>query len=423
VLNAAGYYVAPTAGAVAIALTQALINTDLTQNLAGVYGSTDPRAYPLSGYAYAIVPTEITGTFTTDKGNTLGALLRYAACAGQGTAEQLGSAPLPLNLVMAASDQVQRIPGAGGGIDLAGCTNPTFSAGDSPSDTLLARTAPMPTDCDRQGLSCGPTGLFNVGVTVIASSITPTAGTAVTLTAHLTLSGATGNVAFADNGKTLGTTASAAGVATLSTSTLATGPHAISAVYSGDATHGGSASPAITVTVSAGSGTGGSGTGGAGATGTAGQVVPTDGQFTLISPDSTTPAILSNPVLDTAGRSISTGTLGTFTVVDERAASKLGWSLSVSVDDFVNGVTVIPGSALGIKPTTPLANANSGPGVPVLGTEKQAGLTSAGWMFAQLEAGQYDTAAVFDADLTFVAPAGTPPGMYTSRISITLISN
>ena len=412
VLNAAGYYVAPTLTAVAIALTHAQLNPDLTQDLSAVYASTDPRAYPISGYAYMIVPTEVTGTFTTDKGNTLAAFARYAVCSGQYAAEQLGYGRFPLNLVMAASDQIQRIPGAAGGIDLATCSNAAFSPGDTATDTLLTRTAPMPAACDKLG-ACSTATRIPVAVTLTASSLQPTVGSAVLLTAHLAPGEATGNVAFLDNESALATTASAAGVAAVTASALAVGTHTIRAVYGGDASHAAATSSSITVTVTAGSG---------GSTGSPPDVVPTDGAFTLLAPDNTTPAILSNATIDSAGRSISTGPLGTFTVVDERAASKQGWELDVTVDDFVNGYTTVPGTALGIRPTVPLSNANSGPGVPVLGTEKPAGESTSGWTFAQLEPGQYDSAAVFDADLTFVAPAGTAAGTYTSRITITLVS-
>jgi hypothetical protein len=418
VLNRAGYYVAPTASAVAVALTSARTNADLTQNLDGVYTSTDPRAYPLSGYSYMIVPTEVAGVFTPERGNTLAAFTRYAVCAGQQWAQQLGYSPLPLNLVIAASDQIERIPGAGGGIDLASCPNPTFAASDSPSDTLLTRTAAMPTDCDWHGTSCGLTGLINVGVTVAASSYHPNAGTSVTLTAQLVPSGATGRVAFRDNGVTGLTAASASGVASLNITWRGTGAHIITAVYGGDATHSGATSPPITVNVAPDPGTGGSGS-----TGLSAEVAPSvDGQFTLIGPDNSSPAILGNPTLDNAGRSVSTGTLGQFTVVDDRVVSQKGWELVVTVGDFVNGSTVIPSSALGIKPRIDLANVSSGPGVPTLGTEQVAGQASYGWTFAQLDAGQYDSAAAFDADLTFVAPLGSPAGTYTSRMTITLVS-
>lgn len=165
VLNSAGYYVEPTAYSVAVALLKARINTDenspayLTQILDGVYNSPDKRAYPLSSYSYAIVPTEVGGIFNTNKGNTLGAFMRYVLCEGQKQADTLGYSPLPMNLVMAGSDQIKRIPGAGNkGIDTASCNNPTFKAGDSPSKNQLAAIAPYPAACDKKGTSQCTTG-------------------------------------------------------------------------------------------------------------------------------------------------------------------------------------------------------------------------------------------------------------------------
>lgn len=164
-LNKAGYYVEPTASSVAVALMQARINTNksspdyLTQILDGVYNATDRRAYPLSSYSYAIVPTEVSGIFTTNKGTTLAAFMRYVLCEGQQQASTLGYSPLPMNLVMAGSDQIKRIPGSGGtGIDTKNCHNPTFKAGESASKNQLAQTAPYPADCDKQGTTQCATG-------------------------------------------------------------------------------------------------------------------------------------------------------------------------------------------------------------------------------------------------------------------------
>lgn len=165
VLNASGYYVEPTAPSVAVALLQAQINNDasspdyLTQILDGVYNNSDPRTYPLSSYSYMIIPTEVGGIFTTDKGNTLGAFARYMLCEGQQQATALGYSPLPLNLVLAGSEQITRIPGAGStGVDVNSCNNPTFKAGDSPGSNLLAQTAPQPADCDKKGPNQCTTG-------------------------------------------------------------------------------------------------------------------------------------------------------------------------------------------------------------------------------------------------------------------------
>ncbi|BDV32229.1 phosphate ABC transporter substrate-binding protein PstS [Microbacterium terricola] len=178
VLNEAGYYIEPTASSVAVAMLKAKINDNessvdyLTQILDGVYGSTDPRAYPLSSYSYMIVPTETTNVFTKKKGRTLGAFASYVLCEGQQQAAALGYSPLPMNLVMAGSDQIKRIPGAGSaGIDLAKCNNPTFKAGDSPSSNQLAKTAPQPADCDRKGPNQCTTGTAGAG-----SVETPTTG-------------------------------------------------------------------------------------------------------------------------------------------------------------------------------------------------------------------------------------------------------
>jgi phosphate ABC transporter phosphate-binding protein len=165
VLNSAGYYIEPRATSVAVALLQAQINEDpaspdyLTQILDGVYNNGDNRSYPLSSYSYMIVPTQVAGIFTEAKGATLGAFARYMLCEGQQQAETLGYSPLPMNLVLAGSAQITRIPGAGStGIDENACNNPTFSPGDSPSSNQLALTAPAPADCDKQGPNQCTTG-------------------------------------------------------------------------------------------------------------------------------------------------------------------------------------------------------------------------------------------------------------------------
>lgn len=82
VLNAAGYYVEPTASNVAVGLLGARINTTrgpkyLTQILDGVYSNSDKRAYPLSSYSYMIIPTSTDAPFTTAKGKTLAAFANY----------------------------------------------------------------------------------------------------------------------------------------------------------------------------------------------------------------------------------------------------------------------------------------------------------------------------------------------------------
>jgi phosphate transport system substrate-binding protein len=171
VLNAAGYYVEPTASSVAVAMMKAEINGDLTQKLDNVYNNADPRTYPLSSYSYMIVPTEVAGIFTTAKGRTLGAFAEYVLCEGQQQAEQLGYSPLPMNLVKAGSAQIKRIPGANtAGIDTNKCNNPTFKPGDDESNNQLALTAKQPAACDKKGPDQCTTG------TAGAPAETPTSG-------------------------------------------------------------------------------------------------------------------------------------------------------------------------------------------------------------------------------------------------------
>jgi len=160
-LNTAGYFVEPTAANVAVGLLGATINTDanspsyLTQQLDGVYGNTDPRAYPLSSYSYMIVPTALQAPINADKGYTLGKFAYYFLCQGQNQADDLGYSPLPLNLVQAGFDQVKKIPGVQAEtISVKDCNNPTFSTDGT---NTLAKNAPQPQACAKSGGStqCG----------------------------------------------------------------------------------------------------------------------------------------------------------------------------------------------------------------------------------------------------------------------------
>lgn len=154
-LNNAGYYAEPTASNVAVALLKAQINEDrssvnyLTQDLTQVYTDSDPRTYPLSSYSYIILPTKLENGFSEDKGLTLADFGAYFLCEGQQSAEVLGYSPLPINLVQAGQEQIQKIPGGDPVIKgVQDCNNPTFTADGS---NRLANEAPYPADCDRRG--------------------------------------------------------------------------------------------------------------------------------------------------------------------------------------------------------------------------------------------------------------------------------
>jgi len=102
------------------------------------------------------------------------------------------------------------------------------------------------------GQSITANGLITVTSSVVAtttalvSSVNPSLlGNAVTFTATVTPSSATGNVAFMDGGTTLATVALSSGTAAYTTSALAVGSHNITAVYGGDAGDSGSSSPTV----------------------------------------------------------------------------------------------------------------------------------------------------------------------------------
>ena len=143
VLNAAGYYTAPSSGAVSVSLLSAQVSSSLLANLDGAFTDTDPRAYPLPQISYLIVPTTTAVPFTTQKGATLGAFVSYALCSGTNDATRLNYAPMPQNLVQAGLSAIPRIPGA---------TAPTTDAATcAATATNLIANTPQPQACDRIG--------------------------------------------------------------------------------------------------------------------------------------------------------------------------------------------------------------------------------------------------------------------------------
>lgn len=232
VLNSAGYYIEPTAKAVAVALLQAQINQDpnspdyLTQILDGVYNNPDARSYPLSSYSYMIVPTQVGGVFTQAKGGTLGTFGSYMLCEGQQQAEALGYSPLPMNLVIAGFDQIKRIPGAqGASVDINACNNPTFKPGDSPSNNQLALTAPMPADCDKAGpnqCTSGTGGAAGIETAITGSGAGGSAADGNGALAAATAGGAAAGAVYDEYGNLIsGGAAGAVGGAVSSPFTLA----------------------------------------------------------------------------------------------------------------------------------------------------------------------------------------------------------
>jgi len=168
-------------------LLKAKINLDesnpalfLTQDLSGVYADADPRSYQLSSYSYLILPTVVAGQFNEEKGKTLAAFSYYAMCQAQQQSASLGYSPMPVNLVEAGFEQIRKIPGAVvQDINIASCKNPTFSADGT---NVIAKNAPQPLPCDKQGVTLCPNGtggLPNVptAVTGAPGIVTPPSGT------------------------------------------------------------------------------------------------------------------------------------------------------------------------------------------------------------------------------------------------------
>jgi phosphate transport system substrate-binding protein len=187
--NAAGYYVLPTEYNDAVALTQAKLNMNknsidyLLQNLDDVYGYSDPRTYPLSSYSYTIMPASKTDTRMEvpagqcpAKWQTLANFLDYSICRGQGYIGPIGYSALPVNLVEDGFAQIHKIKAAAPKVSIdqlnvGNCNNPTFIAGH-PDENYLAKIAPYPPACDKQGQ--GPcTGTLNGNANGGKGSATP----------------------------------------------------------------------------------------------------------------------------------------------------------------------------------------------------------------------------------------------------------
>lgn len=155
-LNSSGYFVEPTQYNVAVALTRATIRKDLTQDLTGVYRSSDKRAYPLSSYSYLLLPTGAKDPrMRTNKRQALADFMFYSLCQGQSKAGDYGYSPLPLNLVQAGFNELKKLKAADPKVNLTNrevtkCNNPTFVPGDLKANKL-AQIAPMPADCDKVG--------------------------------------------------------------------------------------------------------------------------------------------------------------------------------------------------------------------------------------------------------------------------------
>jgi phosphate ABC transporter phosphate-binding protein len=413
VLNAAGYYTAPTAANVGVSLLAAQLNADQTADLSPVYTNTDPRTYELSYYSYMIVPTDSTDGVTTGKGYTLGVFGQYLLCQGQQQVDSLGYAALPVNLVEDGYAQLQKIPGASlpatTAAFIASCDNPTFSPDGT--DTL-ANDDPMPLACDQQGATQCAGGSGNTLVTLTSSPNPATAGEAVTMTATVTPGSGTntpaGTVQFEVDGTAIGPPVAldSSGVATTTTTFAAAGTDELTAVFTPtDPTAFNASIGALFVTVLPSD------------TVPLATSVPAVGAFTL-TVDTT-----DTVTLTVSGNNATAGTTP-ITVSDTRNTYP-GWSVSGQAAGFAGSGTAagasISGNQLGWTPTTvgPLPQGVT-LGGPVAPAAPGLGATPA--LLAAAPAGGGYGTSTLGANLTLAIPATAAAGSYTGSLTVDAVT-
>lgn len=130
----------------------------------------------------------------------------------------------------------------------------------------------------------------------------------------------------------------------------------------------------------------------------------------------TSNAALSNATQVAGGGFNATGELPAVTVTDTRANST-GWSVNAKASDFkaITGAT-FGATSLGWTPTADAATGTVSNGGKVVANNP--GLADTRTLASTISA----ATATLGADLDLVAPAGTPAGDYTSRLTLTLIS-
>ena len=135
VQNASGAWVLPYAENISAALESATLRPDLSQELSGVYASTNPLAYPISAYSYLVTQCAPAADRATCKGPytnpgvaaTLSQWMRYIACDGQVSMASIGYSPLPPNLSQEIVNSIGRMLGKPPEtLTAANCNNPRF---------------------------------------------------------------------------------------------------------------------------------------------------------------------------------------------------------------------------------------------------------------------------------------------------------
>lgn len=141
------------------------------------------------------------------------------------------------------------------------------------------------------------------------------------------------------------------------------------------------------------------------------------GSLTFTLP--TTSVALTTAINTATQQSESTGSINGVNVIDSRStANRKGWDLTQSVDNFVSGANTIDKKNLGVTVTK-----TGGAAAASAGAAQAAGTATYPSTFATSAAGvSVEPTTQLKADLKLVAPAGTPAGTYTSKMTLTLVS-
>jgi phosphate transport system substrate-binding protein len=149
VQNQSGSYQQPYSPNISAALESATLRPDLSQELSGVYASTNPIAYPISAYSYMVTQCAVSADRPTCKGSytnpgvteTMSTWLRYIACDGQKDMASIGYSPLPPNLSQEVANSIARMKGtAPEKLTAQNCPNPRFTGNlgeAAPPDPLV----------------------------------------------------------------------------------------------------------------------------------------------------------------------------------------------------------------------------------------------------------------------------------------------
>jgi hypothetical protein len=205
----------------------------LTQTVNAVASTTALTATPNPAASGA--PVTFTATVSGTGGTPTGTVTFKdgATTLGSSTLDGTGHASFTTSSLASGGHSITAVYGG----------DNTFAASTSPTVSLLVNSS---------------------GSTASSTSLTATpnpvaSGAPVTFTATVTGTGGTptGTVTFMDGATAIGSaTLNGSGHATFTTSSLASGPHSITAVYGGDSTFATSVSPALALSVSPGGGTG-----------------------------------------------------------------------------------------------------------------------------------------------------------------------